>query len=258
VPSVARPDGAEVHWEARGDGRTVIVAPVGYGPPDDVAAMIDDLATDHRVVTMHLRGTGESSRTGPYDFDTDAGDTIAVLEAAGGPAIAVAMGDGTNRSVRAATQRPDVVTHVLVSGTPPIVGRDQRIGGLAGSREVLSALVQLLANDYRAGLHSMLATGDRTRTEEQVRARVDRIVEFAGHEAMVARMQAWIDDDPSAQARALGSRLWILNHRRNPWFGEELLERVTEVFPEARSEEIEDGAMSRPDLTAAAVRRIPR
>jgi hypothetical protein len=42
------------------------------------------------------------------------------------------------------------------------------------------------------------------------------------------------------------------------WFpaGREAMELSRKLFPEAHVEEIEDGLMSRPDLTAAAVRRI--
>ena len=42
--------------------------------------LIDDLVTDHRVVTYDLRGSGQSTRQGPYDVDTDAADLAALIE----------------------------------------------------------------------------------------------------------------------------------------------------------------------------------
>jgi hypothetical protein len=69
-------------------------------------------------------------------------------------------------------------------------------------------------------------------------------------------MRGWIAADSEEAARALGDRLWVLHHPRNPWFPPELAERIPLLLPEAHVEEVADGALSRPDLTAAVVRRI--
>ena len=53
---------------------------------------------------------------------------------------------------------------------------------------------------------------------------------------------------------ACGDRLWLLHHDANPWFVG--TEQSAEQFPEAHHERVEDGAFTRPDLTAAVVRRI--
>ena len=102
-----RPDGAEIHWEEQGEGPTVVLThhtlwsyPAIYGD------LIADLARDHRVIVYDPRGCGRSSRRGPYDADTDAGDLEAVAEAAGGAAVAIAVGDGVNRACRVAAIVP--------------------------------------------------------------------------------------------------------------------------------------------------------
>ena len=71
------------------------------------------------------------------------------------------------------------------------------------------------------------------------------------------RLRAWIADDSEPQALRLGDRLWLLEHGGNPWFPESVARRTTRV-PAARrtSIEVEDGPLSRPDITAGFVRRL--
>jgi hypothetical protein len=78
----------------------------------------------------------------------------------------------------------------------------------------------------------------------------------------VARVRAWADDDPTAAARETGERLWIFSAPdvAGPWLpppGER--RRVIETLtPKAHLAEGEtgEGPVSRPDLTAALIRRI--
>jgi hypothetical protein len=69
-----------------------------------------------------------------------------------------------------------------------------------------------------------------------------------------------VDDDALEPARACGDRLWMLCSETmgGGWFpaGKEAVDLSRRLFPEAHVEEVEDGLMSRPDLTAAVVRRI--
>ncbi|HEX8856250.1 MAG TPA: hypothetical protein VF752_11685, partial [Thermoleophilaceae bacterium] len=66
---------------------------------------------------------------------------------------------------------------------------------------------------------------------------------------------AWIHGDTREQARALGDRLWILNHGTNAWFPDDLVELIRQEVPEAVFVDIEDGPITRPDITADAIRR---
>src|ERR687896_1056033 len=99
VPRLRRPDGAEIEWWIQGeDGPLVAIALMALHPQPVCKRLAEDLATDHRVLGYDLRGTGASSRVGPYDIVTDAADLAAVLDEAGGGAPRVALGDGAPRS----------------------------------------------------------------------------------------------------------------------------------------------------------------
>jgi pimeloyl-ACP methyl ester carboxylesterase len=259
VPVLEQADGVTLHWAEEGDGPGVLISGIAYGYPEMVGGLVEDLAIDHRVVVPDLRGTGGSSRRGPYDAETDLTDIAAVLDQSGPAAVAVGFGDGGLRAVQLATRRPDLVEAVLLSGYAALSrGEARGTEALSSSAQVLSALVTLLETDYRAAIRAIVETGSPDLDEAAVRERVDRVVAHCSHDAAVARMRAWIDFEIDAgdSARLLGDRLWILHHPRNPWFSADLAARIPELLPDARLEEVADGAMSRPDLTAAVVRRI--
>jgi pimeloyl-ACP methyl ester carboxylesterase len=256
--TVGRPDGVEIAWREAGAGPAVVLANFGYVDPAPFAGLVEELARDHRVISYDPRGSGESSRAGPYDLATDVADLVAVGEGAGAEAaVVVGNGDGGNRAVKAAVERPDLFGVVVVPGSVSLPGATRGSEGLAGSAAVLRAVVTLLENDYRAGVHAFVSNGNPDLDEAAVRGRVERIVAHCSQEAAVGRIRAWIADDPTAAARELGDRLWVLPYETNPWFaGASAGSR--ELLPEARHKEIADGPMMRPDLTAAAVRELTR
>ncbi|HEY1360184.1 MAG TPA: alpha/beta hydrolase [Thermoleophilaceae bacterium] len=248
-------DGTELHWHEHGAGPGALVCGIGYGSPEAFQGLIDDLSKDHRVVVPDLRGTGESSRHGPYDIETDVSDLAAVLERGGAVGVAIGLGDGCHRAIELGAARPDLLGSVIMSGYAPL-SRGELRAGLSGSGQVLEALVKLLETDYRAGLRTIIETGNPGLDEGAIRERLDKAVAHCSHEAATARLRSWIRLDVRDAARALGDRLWVLHHERNPWFPEELADGVSDLLPEARIEKVDDGALSRPDLTAAVVRRI--
>jgi pimeloyl-ACP methyl ester carboxylesterase len=256
MPQLDRPDGTEIHWEETGDGPGVLIANILYGHPGMMAGLARDLSADHRVITYDLRGTGGSSHRGPYDSVVDAIDLEAVLERTGGVAVAVTVGDAALRAARVAAARPDLLGTVVESGTSLLAVAARRSEALSASSSVLDALVTLLENDYRAAIRSIVEGANPQLTEDEVRERVQRAAAHCPQEAALGRMRAWIRDDATEAARALGDRLWILDHPGNPWFPPELVKRMPELLPDARHQTLADGAMSRPDLTAAVVRDI--
>ena len=257
TPVIQTTDGARLHWEERGSGPLVVLATQFFAFPDVFEGMIADLERDHRVVTYDIRGAGRSSREGPYDMDTDADDLVAVIEAAGGPAVVIGMADGANRGVKAALRRPDLVLAIVTPGGNP-VGRQAARGtdALVESPSVLLALVGLIETDYRSALRTMIETANPQMTEEQARERVDRVVDYCPQDIGAARLRAWIDEDSADDARAVGDKLWILSHESNAWFPAAVLDRTRELLPEAHLEVVEDGPVSRPDLPASVVRRV--
>jgi pimeloyl-ACP methyl ester carboxylesterase len=256
MPLLDRPDGAQIHWYETGEGPRVLIANVLHGYPGMLEGLARDLADDHRVITYDLRGTGRSSRQGPYDPEVDREDLEALLEHLGGVTVAVAIADAVLRVVRIAAARPDLLDVVVAPGTSVLTSAARGSEALTGSRSVLKAMLTLLEHDYRAAMRSIVESANPDLNEDEMRERVDRIVEHCSHEAAVARTRAWMRDDATDAARALGDRLWVLAHPGNPWFPPELAEQMPELLPEARHEAVADGPMSRPDLTAAVVRRV--
>jgi pimeloyl-ACP methyl ester carboxylesterase len=258
MPYVKRADAVEIYWEESGDGPLVVLASPFFGYPAVFQGLTDDLVRDHRVVIYDIRGAGRSTKKGPYDIETDAEDLEALLVELGGGAIVLGMGDGANRSVKAAADRPDLVSAVVTPGGNP-VGRQAAEGSeaLVDSPAVLEALIGMMDTDYRAGLRTMVSSSNPQMDEDQARERVDRVVAYCAQEVGAPRLRTWIDDHALAVSRATGDRLWILEpETSNPWFAADAMIRTRKLLPDANIERIEDGVLSRPDLTALIVRRI--
>jgi pimeloyl-ACP methyl ester carboxylesterase len=261
--AVERPDGVEIRWEERGSGPlVVIVHQILWGYPQVYAELIGDLARDHRVVTYDARGCGASTRAGPYDAETDAGDLLAVTEAAGGHAVAIAVGYGYNVAVRVAAAQPDAVSNVLClqPAAAAMLPRSELRGTdvIAASDSVVEMLLQMMSTDPRAAIRTLLAAANPELGEEMLRERVAHASEYVSHESTLARTRAWMEDDTSAQARALGGRLRILHGGREAMYEGALVSHVAELYPEAHVEELSGGPISRPDLMAEQVRRVSR
>src|ERR687897_383042 len=123
MPRLRRPDGVELHWEEHGEGPLVVLAQPWAGYPEVFADLLDELGSDHRVVTYYPRGQGGSTRRGPYDPETDTADLEALIEAAGRPGVVIAMADASNRAARVAARRPDLVRAVVLPGGMPLSRR---------------------------------------------------------------------------------------------------------------------------------------
>src|SRR4051812_11661015 len=178
MPAVERPDGGRISWEAHGGGPLVLVAHhTLWSYPAVYDALVQDLARDHCTVWYDPRGCGSSSQRGPYDLDTDAGDLESVAQATGGGAVAVAVGNGLNRSARVAAARPDLIAHVVAIAPSPtaLLPRSELQGSdmLGASESVVDMLRQLLATDPRTALRMMIAAVNPDLDEDQLRARVD-------------------------------------------------------------------------------------
>jgi pimeloyl-ACP methyl ester carboxylesterase len=251
-------DGTVIHYDATGDGPRVLIANVLYGHPGLFAGFTADLSRDHQVISYDLRGTGGSSRNGPWEPQVDHADLEALLEHLGGVQVIVGVGDGCLRAVRIAAARPDLAAAVAATGTAVLAraARQSDPQGLSGSRSVLSALVTLLSSDYRAGLRSIVEHANPGITDEEVRTRVERMAAFCPQEVAIARLNAWRGTDAVDEARAIGDRLWVLHYPGNPWFPEDLLDRLPELLPDAQAAALGDGPFARPEDTAAIVRRI--
>jgi pimeloyl-ACP methyl ester carboxylesterase len=263
MPSLRRPDGAELYYEERGDGPLVMVVPYWNGHRDVWADLQTELGRDHRVVTWDARGTGESTRTGPYDIETDCADLEAVLTEVGGAGTLVTAGNGCNIAVRVGAARPDLVAAVIAFGAGPF-SRAHFAGseGMIASDGVVDAFLEMLHRDYRGALRTILSATNSQMSEAELRDRVALQDSYCPSEAATARVHAWAQDDPTSAAAAIGERLWILSARSaaGPWLPpiEHRRRVIEELTPEAHVEETDDdaGPMSRPDLVAGYIRGI--
>lgn len=257
MPQLKRPDGAIIDWQERGEGPLIVMALQFFGGASVFPAMLDELAADHRVVTYDIRGVGASSPEGPYDQETDKQDLIALIEELGGPALLIPVGDGVNRSVRVAAERPELVVAVLSPGGNP-VGREaaKDTDGLAGSDSVVEAVTGMVGTDYRGALRALFTNGNPQMTGDQVRDRVQATIDYCPQPVAVERMRNWVDDETGEMARKLGGRLWLLEHGTSPWFPLAIVEPTRRLLPEAQIEIVEDGPISRPDITASYARKI--
>jgi hypothetical protein len=119
---------------------------------------------------------------------------------------------------------------------------------------VSQGLIQLLESDYRSGLHTLIQSTNPQLNDAKIRGRVDDAAVTIEHAAAVGRLKALRDSRAlSADAAALGDRLTVV-YFESQWYGSAMFERARELLPKARIEQLSDGPISRPDLTAAAVR----
>jgi pimeloyl-ACP methyl ester carboxylesterase len=257
VAWVERGDGVRLYWEERGAGPGLLLTQSYIQHPDVMTPLADQLAQDHRLVRYDARGSGESTPSGPYDMDTDVADMLAVAEAAGPLAATLANGDAANRAVHAAAERPDLIPIVVSLETLPLVSVDAGdTDALVGSGGVLTALIGLMRNDYRAGMRAAIERGNPDMTDDELHERIDRTVAYIPHEAGLGRLEAWVRDEPGDDALALRDRLVLAYEGAGAWFTAELHERARAFIPDARFERLAGGAISRPELTAAVVRDL--
>lgn len=261
MPTVSAGDGADIYYEERGSGPLAVIGSYWSMHPSALEPLISELETDHRVVRYDDRGTGESTHTGPYDMATGAEDLAALLRELGEPAVVVGVADAPSRAVRVAASDPDLILSIVCAGGAPIGRRSfEGMESLVTSESVVQALLQQVETDYRGALRSLVGSTNHQMSEEELRDRIAAQAEHVPADTGAARLNAWAADDPLEYARAAGDKVWVLvtEGLTGGWFptGDELARVVRELLPEANIGEIADGWVSRPDETAAAVRRI--
>jgi pimeloyl-ACP methyl ester carboxylesterase len=261
MPQLKREDGVELHWEERGEGPLVLLAPYWSGHPSAHDPIADELVKDHRVLRYDARGTGESTRQGPHDMETAADDLAAVLETAGGDAVVLALADSCPRAVRVAAERPELIRAVVAPGSAPVsLDALQGADALLSSSTVINAFMEMMRTDYRGALRTLLTQTNPQMEESEVRDRVVEQAEYCPAETAVARAEAWFNDDSLEAGRAIGDRVVILysDNMGGDWLppGDEMAETLGEHLPEARLVPIADGIASRPDLAAEVIRDL--
>jgi pimeloyl-ACP methyl ester carboxylesterase len=257
MPALERPDGAQIHYEVRGDGPLVVLS-LGFAATGATyEGLVADLARDHRVVTWEPRGCGSSSPGGPYDIAMDADDLLALIEELGPPAVVYAAGHGVNVTTRATARDPDAVRAFVTPGIVTAL-REHLEGteGFASSQPVMEMLIEQLRRDPRAAVRATVASLNPQYDEDELRARVDETLAYTSPETTLARLESWLADESALEElRALGARLAVVWQEGDSWQAGSI-PRVRELLPDARIVEVEDGPLSRPDLAANIVREM--
>jgi pimeloyl-ACP methyl ester carboxylesterase len=255
MPELERPDGVRIHWQERGQGPLVLVLHHCGAHPGVYEGLVDELARDCRVVTYDARGTGRSTRSGPYGTAEDDGDLAAVTAGCGGDAVAVGFGDAQERASTVAVTRPDLVRIVVSCGATPL-GPGAALGeveGMSASPAVWQGIIDLASRNSKAAFRSLLELTNPGMGEDELRERLDATAEYCSYEALQSRLGRLHERD-IGQAAALGDRFWVARWH-SPFSPPDVTSRMRELLPKAHIEEIAEGPISRPDLTAAVVRK---
>ena len=112
----AEVDGIKVAFESTGEGSVPVVFVHGIlGDRTYFAGQAAHLADRHRVVSLDLRGHGESDVPSAVSVEAFERDVIAVLEASGtGPAVVCGHSVGGAVALAVAAARPDLVSGVVM------------------------------------------------------------------------------------------------------------------------------------------------
>jgi pimeloyl-ACP methyl ester carboxylesterase len=254
MPQLTR-NGVVIHWEAQGEGPGLFIAHSTVSMPSSFDALLGQLASDHHVVTWDPRGTGESSRRGPFDIATDAEDMAAVIEESGRPVVAVTLGYNPV-PLAVATTRPELVDALVLVGGLPQLGSPEGAEDVAlyESDAVLEVIREMLESNPQGLLRTFITLGNPQMSEAEVRERIEEQLAYSPPEVGVERAKSYLDFDATHRCAALGRRLWII-HWENPIGSSDAIKRAGRRLPEAQLFEVEDGPISRPDLTAEIVRQ---
>ena len=253
---LSRPDGIDIHYEERGEGPAVFLA---HNPmmsmPSVFEGLLADLARDHLVVTWDPRGVGRSTRRGPYDIPTDTDDMAALVEEVGQSGVMVSTALNPVPHMLGA-KRPELTDAVVLAGAIPRLRPIGQSGGVLGSESAVEAIKQLARTDHRSIVRAGIAATNPQMSEAEIAERVDAQVAYCPWDVLLERMEFGFADESFAQAGpALGSRLWIIDWEVEG-MRQETVENAKEVLPDAHIIEAGDGPISRPDITADAIRRI--
>jgi pimeloyl-ACP methyl ester carboxylesterase len=115
---LALPDG-QIAFDDQGQGPLILCVPAGGDLRSEYRFLTPQfIATGYRVVTMDLRGQGESSVRWPAYTDAAlASDMLALIRhLQTGPAVIVATSKATGGALRAAVDAPELVSGLVLMG----------------------------------------------------------------------------------------------------------------------------------------------
>ena len=260
MPQLSRPDGARIHWDQRGEGPALHVShSIVTATPSTFDALLTDLAGDHRVVTWDPRGAGRSTHDRPYDLETDVGDLIALIEEVGERTVTISIGGPVPPALVVAERRPEPVAAVVVVGAVGLApSTDTDPESMIDSESVTAAILQMARTDPRGLRRAGIALTNPQLDDAGVRARLEAQLAYCPVEPWVERTESlvrYLSDAASGTCAALGDRLWLV-HWEDAVSPGRPMTRMRALFPDVHIVEVEDGPITRPDLTAAVIREV--
>src|SRR5579875_3477600 len=158
MPFTTTEDGVRVYYETHGSGPAVLFVHGSGGHHAAWWQQVAALSPAYTVITLDLRGFGNSRWESDHDARNFPGDIIAVLDAvaaAGGPARAVLVGQsiGAAAALRAALSRPDRAAGVVLAHSLGGMQDDELTALVKADRaaaEKLPVLDRLLTPEFRA------------------------------------------------------------------------------------------------------------
>ncbi|MDQ3760027.1 MAG: hypothetical protein M3331_08815 [Actinomycetota bacterium] len=262
MPEITARDGVSLHWEERGSGPSILLIPYWSMHPSIFDRLEAVLEPDFRVIRFDERGSGESARRGPFDLSTGVSDLEDVCQKIGPVDAALCLVDASNRAVRVADSRPELLRAVVCMGSAPFgVGSLRGSESLISSEAVVGAFLQQLEADPRGAIRSALAGANTGLAEDELRDRVQAQMEYIEPEAASARARVWAADSTASEhGRRIGDRLYVCLSEalggRDSWFpsADEMEPVVRKMFPEANVHWTSDGIVTAPEEAADVMR----
>ena len=154
MPHAMTADGTRIYYELHGEGPAVVFVHGSGGHHAAWWQQVPHFARDFQVVTLDLRGFGNSD-SGMDEFDSLAfpGDILAVLADAGiTGAVAVGQSIGASAALKAAIAEPERIAGVVLAHSLGGIDHDELAALVKADRaeaEKLPVLDRLLSPEFR-------------------------------------------------------------------------------------------------------------
>jgi pimeloyl-ACP methyl ester carboxylesterase len=221
VSVITRPGGT-VAYEVAGDGPLIVCIP-GMGELRSSYRFIAPglVAAGYRVVSMDLRGHGDSS-TGFDDYgdEATAGDITALIQELGGPAIIIGNSLAAGSAVLVAAANPELVAGLVLVGPsarPPAGSAVQRLE----FRVLMAPLWARMAwNAYLPKLYA----GQKPVDFAQYRADVSAAMKRPGHTKAFSLTTRTSHDGPAAALNSVTAPTLVIMGEADPDFPDPAVE----------------------------------
>jgi len=221
VSVITRPGGT-VAYEVAGDGPLIVCVP-GMGELRSSYRFIAPglVAAGYRVVSMDLRGHGESSAGfDDYGDEATAGDITALIQELGGPAIIVGNSLAAGSAVLVAAANPELVAGLVLVGPfvrPPAGSAVQRLE----FRILMAPLWARMAwNAYLPKLYA----GQKPVDFAQYRAEVSAAMKRPGHTKAFSLTTHTSHDGPAAALNSVTAPTLVIMGEADPDFPDPAVE----------------------------------